>query len=89
MADPLIIKRTINAPAPKVWQALTDIEQLHKWLPFFTEFEARVGFETRFELGPDDGHRYEHVCRVVEVIEGQKLTYTWRYQGYKGNSCYF
>jgi uncharacterized protein YndB with AHSA1/START domain len=84
--EPLVIERTINAPSDKVWQALTDIEQLQKWLPFFKEFKPEVGFETRFELGPADGKKYEHICRVVDVVDGQSLTYTWYFEGHPGKS---
>jgi uncharacterized protein YndB with AHSA1/START domain len=34
----------------------------------------------------DKDHQYVHICRVLEVVEGKKLTYTWRYDGYDGNS---
>jgi uncharacterized protein YndB with AHSA1/START domain len=86
MNNKIIIERTLNAPPEKVWLALTQEEQLKKWLSFFPEFKAEVGFETRFALGPDKDHQYVHICRVLEVVEGKKLTYTWRYDGYDGNS---
>lgn len=82
-AQPLIIERLINAPSEKVWSALTDAEKLKQWLPIFPEFRAEVGFETRFLLGPK-GREYPHICRITEVEEGKKLTYTWYYDGYDG-----
>lgn len=83
---PLTIERTVHAPAELVWKALTNKELLQKWLPFFPDFRPEVGFETRFQLGRDESHHYTHVCRVLEVIPGKKLTYTWRYDGYAGDS---
>jgi uncharacterized protein YndB with AHSA1/START domain len=29
---------------------------------------------------------YRHLCRVVELIPQKRLAYTWRYEGYAGNS---
>jgi uncharacterized protein YndB with AHSA1/START domain len=84
--EPLVIERTINAPVDKVWQALTDKQTLKQWLPFFADFEPKVGKELRFELGKDPEHQYLHVSKVIEVVEGRKLTYGWRYDGYPGDS---
>jgi uncharacterized protein YndB with AHSA1/START domain len=86
MGNKIVIERTLNAPTEKVWQALTDGKQLKKWLPFFPEFKAEVGFETRFSLGRDKDHQYLHICKVLEVVDGKKLVYTWRYDGIAGNS---
>jgi uncharacterized protein YndB with AHSA1/START domain len=82
----LVIERIAHAPVDLVWKSLTDIALLKQWLPFFAEFKPEVGFETRFKLGKDDDHQYEHVCRVLEVIPKKKLTYTWYYAGYEGRS---
>ena len=30
--------------------------------------------------------QYLHLCEVTEVIPEKKLTYSWRYDGYEGNS---
>lgn len=82
----LILERLVDAPENLVWKALTDISLLKQWLPFFPQFKAKVGFETRFKLGRDEDHQYEHICRVLEVIPHKKLTYTWYYDGYPGKS---
>jgi uncharacterized protein YndB with AHSA1/START domain len=81
----LVLERLLNAPSDLVWKALTNITLLKKWLPFFPDFKAEVGFETRFELGPDD-HKYMHICKVLEVVPGKRITYTWYYEGYAGKS---
>jgi uncharacterized protein YndB with AHSA1/START domain len=84
--QPIIIERKLNASAERVWRALTDDQQLKQWLPFFAEFKPEVGFETRFTLGADPDRQYEHICQVTEVEEGKKLTYSWRFNGYQGDS---
>lgn len=82
----VVIKRLIDAPVARVWKALTDKEELKNWLPFFADFEPEVGHEVRFKLGKDAEHQYEHISKVIEVVDGKKLVYGWRYEGYPGDS---
>ena len=83
--EPFVIERTFNAPAAKVWKAITDRDEMSKWYFDLAAFKPVVGFEFSFEGGPD-GRTYLHLCKITEVIEGRKLTYSWRYDGYEGNS---
>ena len=83
---PFTIERTFNAPAQKVWEAITDRTKMKEWYFDLDTFEARPGFEFQFTGGPDDGPQYLHLCKVTEVIPGKKLTYSWRYDGYEGES---
>lgn len=82
----LIIERDIDAPVSLVWKALTDYSLLKQWLPFFPDFKAVKGFTTQFTLGKDEEHQYKHEVEVLEVVPIKKLTYTWRYPDYTGNS---
>ena len=84
-SEPFVIERTYHAPVEKVWKAITNKDAMKQWYFDLPEFRPEVGFEFRFEGGPDD-RRYLHLCKVTEVIEGKKLTYSWRYDGYEGNS---
>jgi uncharacterized protein YndB with AHSA1/START domain len=83
--EPFIIERTYNAPADKVWEAITNKDQMRQWYFDLADFRAEPGFEFQFEGGPDD-RKYLHKCRVTEVVAGKKLQYSWRYEGYEGNS---
>ena len=83
---PFIIERTFNAPASKVWKAITDSGDMKQWYFDLPGFKAEVGYEFQFEGGPDTGTRYMHLCKVTEVIAGKKLAYSWRYDGYAGIS---
>ena len=29
---------------------------------------------------------YVHLCKITEVVVNKKISYTWRYQGYSGDS---
>jgi uncharacterized protein YndB with AHSA1/START domain len=84
--EPLVIERTYNAPVEKVWQAITNKESIKQWSFDVSDFKPEVGFEFRFYGGKDEDHQYLHVCEVTEVVVGKKLSYSWRYDGYKGIS---
>jgi len=84
--QPFVIERTYNSPIPKVWTAITDKDIMKKWYFDLPEFKPVVGTEFQFTGGPDDGKKYLHLCKVVEVVEGKKIAYTWKYDGYAGES---
>ena len=84
-SEPFVIERTYNAPIEKVWHAITNKQAMKQWYFDLKEFKPEVGFEFQFEGGPDD-KTYLHLCKVTEVVSGRKLTYSWRYDGYEGNS---
>lgn len=80
------IERLFNAQVANVWAAITNKDEMKLWYFNLAEFKAAVGFSFQFTGGPDDGTQYLHVCEVIEVIPHQKLTYSWRYDGYAGIS---
>jgi len=82
---PFVIERTYNATADRVWQAITDRDKMEQWYFKLKEFRPEVGFEFEFEGGPPE-KIFLHLCKVTEVIPGKKLTHSWRYDGYEGNS---
>lgn len=82
---PVVIERTFDAPIQKVWEAITDKDQMKKWYFDLPAFKPKVGFEFQFSAGCE-GRNYLHLCKITEVIPGKKLTYSWRYDGYEGNS---
>jgi uncharacterized protein YndB with AHSA1/START domain len=79
------IERTYNAPVSKVWKAISDKNEMKKWYFDLPEFRAEVGCEFQFLGGPDE-KQYLHLCKVTEVIKEKKLAYSWRYDGFEGNS---
>jgi uncharacterized protein YndB with AHSA1/START domain len=83
--EQFVIERTYNAPIGKVWEAITDKNDMKQWYFDIAEFKPEVGFEFQFE-GRKDDKCYIHLCKITEVIVGRKLTYSWRYEGYEGNS---
>jgi uncharacterized protein YndB with AHSA1/START domain len=85
IAEALVIERTLDAKAVRVWQALTDVEQMRQWYFDLKEFKPEIGFEFEF-IVEHEGRKYHHLCRVTEVEPERKLAYTWRYKGEVGVS---
>lgn len=82
---PFVIERTYDAPIEKVWQAITDKDQMKEWYFDLKEFKAEPGFEFQF-VGGTEEKSYLHLCKITEVVPGKKLQYSWRYDGFEGNS---
>ena len=78
--EPFVIERTFNAPVKKVWDAITNQEQMKQWYFDLAEFKPEVGFEFQFEAG-DENQKFLHLCRVTKVIPQKKLTHSWKYDG--------
>jgi len=83
---PLAVEKLLNAPIDLVWKVLTDKEAMQQWYFDLTEFQPVVGFVFQFMGGPSPEKQYLHVCEITEVVPKQKLTYSWRYEGYEGIS---
>ena len=83
--EPFVIERTYNAPAAKVWKAITDRDQMAQWYFNLEAFKPEVGFVFEFGGGTEEKN-YLHRCEITEVIPGKKLTHSWQYVGYPGKS---
>ena len=84
-AATFVIERTINAPVDKVWSAITNRDEMEEWYFNLSGFEPVVGFEFQFAGGTEEA-TYLHKCRVIAVVPPEKLTYSWCYNGFEGNS---
>ena len=85
MAAPFIIERVFDAPVDVMWKAITDRNEMKQWYFDLQEFRAEPGFRFSFMGGPDD-RQYRHLCEVIDVVPNKKLSYTWKYDGYEGES---
>lgn len=70
-----------------IWRALTSGDLIGRWLMAPTGFAARVGQRFTFQTTP--GGAWDGVihCEVTEVVERERLAYTWR-SGHPGNRGY-
>lgn len=59
---------------------------MKQWYFNLKEFIPEVGFQFEFTGGPSHEKQYRHVCQIKEVIIEKKLKYSWRYDGFEGNS---
>ena len=84
-ADPIIVERSFNVPAAILWKALTDKNEMRRWYFDLEAFEPNPGFKFQFYGGTPE-NQFLHLCEVREVIWGKKLSYSWRYDGYPGDS---
>jgi uncharacterized protein YndB with AHSA1/START domain len=82
---PLVVEQVFDAPVATVWSAITDSEAIKQWFLEFEGFQAKVGCEFQF-TGEDKGVKFLHHCKVMEVMPEKRLAYSWRYDGYEGNS---
>lgn len=81
----VVVERTFNASVAEVWDALTDKDQMKEWYFEVSDFKPEEGFEFEFYGGPEE-IRFLHKCTVVDVEKQKRLSYTWRYEGYPGQS---
>jgi uncharacterized protein YndB with AHSA1/START domain len=83
---PIIVEEIYEAPLKKVWSALTNIEQMRQWyFGNIPDFKPEVGFETQFDV-QSETRVFPHQWRVTEVLPPRMITYTWRFDGYQGDS---
>ena len=83
--QPLIVERIFNVPMARVWTAITEKDQIKEWLFDIEELKLEPGFEFQFVAGKGNVN-YLVLCKVIEVINGRKFSYSWRYEGFRGDS---
>ena len=81
----VVVEHTYNASTEKVWKAITDANQMKQWYLDVPGFKAEVGYKFQFS-GGEEGKQLLHFCEVKEVVHGKKLSYSWRFDGYPGDS---
>jgi uncharacterized protein YndB with AHSA1/START domain len=83
--EPFVIERVLDAPVEKVWNAITDKDLMKQWYFDIPDFKPEIGREFQFEAG-EENKSYLHLCKITDVVPNQKLSHSWRYEGYEGNS---
>jgi|SRR5437588_7886656 len=81
----LEIKRFINAPRARVYQAWTDPAQLREW--FGPEnvktrelvVDSRVGGKFRWDLTNPEGEEMTVFGEYHELVPGKKIVFTWKW----------
>ena len=83
--QPVVVERTYNAPAARVWQAISTRDGIKNWFFDLEDFKPEVGVDFWFDV-EHEGFKYEHRCRITELVPGKKLAYTWQFKGHEGDS---
>lgn len=82
--EPIIVEQHFEKTMNVVWKAITEPDQMTKW--FFEnipDFKPEVGFKTQFNV--QSGERnFFHLWEIIDVDQGKKIVYDWRYQEYAG-----
>jgi uncharacterized protein YndB with AHSA1/START domain len=86
MSEPFVIERSYNAPIEKVWNAISNPDQMRQWYFPVSGFKPQVGFEFHFTGNGSKGEEYIHECKVLEAKPMEKLQYSWSYKGHEGYS---
>jgi uncharacterized protein YndB with AHSA1/START domain len=84
--QPVVTERTLAVPVERLWQALTDKEQLRQWFFNLDDFKPEVGFRFRFPGTGQKGEQYMHNCEVTDIVPLRRLQFSWRYEGRPGYS---
>lgn len=82
---PVVIEHSYKTSIPKVWSAITDLDEMRQW--YFNQledFKPEVGFKTQFVVQVEN-RIFTHLWEVNQVIPEQKITYNWKYLEYPGN----
>jgi len=85
ITEPLVKEVLLDAPVSRVWEALTNKDQLKQWCFEMNAFKPEEGFEFQF-YGEKDGHKFLHLCKVVEVQAQKKMKWLWTYKDMPGDT---
>ncbi len=78
MSHPIIIEQKVNAPAEKVWKALTARDEMKIWYFDIPDFIPEAGAVFNF-YEPGEEKKYHHQAEILEIIPEKKLKHTWFY----------
>ena len=85
-AKPVVVEQLFKATIKDVWKAITDIDEMKLWyFDNIPEFVPRIGFKTKF-IVRSDSRTFTHLWTITEVIPYEKISYTWHYEEYTGES---
>jgi len=84
--NPVVVEQSFHVSIGQLWKAISELEQMKIW--FFENleaFSAEVGFETQFKVNSGE-REFMHIWKLTEVIPLEKIVYSWKYEGYEGES---
>lgn len=79
--DAISFELDLHHSPEKVWRALTDPALLGEWLLPVANLELEPGAAFTFMAEPQPGWDGKVSCRLLEIEERRKLSYTWSVAG--------
>lgn len=79
----------IDQPVERVWEALTQPEEMKNWYFNISDFEPKEGeiFDFIVSFTDEDGeHNFRHLFKILKVIPAEKLQHTWEHPGHSGGT---
>jgi uncharacterized protein YndB with AHSA1/START domain len=84
--EPIIVEQEFDTTPEKLWDAITQLDQMRLWfIETIPDFKPEVGFEVKFNVSADS-RDFLHIWKVVEVINQNKISFDWTFEGIKGRS---
>jgi uncharacterized protein YndB with AHSA1/START domain len=84
MSDPIVVDQVFDSSVEKLWNAITDRNQMVQWyFEQISSFEPVVGHKTEFTVTVED-RDFVHQWEVTEVIPQNLISYSWKYKGIAG-----
>lgn len=82
---PIEKKVVINAPLAEVWKALIDPAKIEQWMLMPNNFKPELNSVFSFNAEMD-GNKFDIKCKVLELEENKKLSYSWEAPIFEGNT---
>ncbi len=82
----LELSKTYSVKTDRMYQAWTSAEELAKWwgpegyTTTIEKMEVEVGGEYKFAMNPPEGEAKVLVGRYEEVLQNEKLVFTWKWE---------
>jgi len=70
-------KVTLDCDVERAWKALTDKDELSRWMMMPTNFKPEVGTKFYFQANPNENWTGKVSCEVKAVEKNKKLSFTW------------
>jgi len=84
--NPVIIEVIYQASIERVWNAITNLEEMRKWyFNMLEDFQPKVGFRTQFNVVSGD-RTFKHQWEITEANAPNKIIYKWTFNGIPGAS---
>lgn len=83
---PIKVSEKFNVTAKVLWEAITEVDKMKLW--FFDNlpsFKAIEGHQLVFDVFSED-RCFRHIWEVIEVINQEKISVRWTYEGIAGES---